>query len=65
MATPKSRVSHRRTHNRMSQWLGRLTGPATTACPHCGEMVLNYHACPECGYYRGRKAVAVSSDKQD
>ncbi|MCF4113491.1 MULTISPECIES: 50S ribosomal protein L32 [Dethiosulfovibrio] len=64
MATPKSRVSHRRTHNRKAQWLGRLETPGLTACPHCGETIQNYHACPECGYYRGRKAIEVAADKE-
>jgi len=28
-------------------------------CPNCGNMKLRHHACPSCGYYRGRKVVDV------
>ncbi len=62
MATPKMKVSHRRTHNRMAHWLGALKAPGMTACPHCGETIMNYSACPACGYYRGRKVITVASD---
>ena len=24
-------------------------------CPNCGESKLRHHACPSCGYYRGRQ----------
>ncbi|MDO5562198.1 MAG: 50S ribosomal protein L32 [Synergistaceae bacterium] len=68
MATPKRRVSHSRTHERKSQWLGALSAPATTTCSHCGEMIESYRACPACGYYKGRQVVKVadkSAEKKD
>ena len=60
MATPKRRVSHSRTHERKSQWLGALSAPALTMCPHCGEMIETYRACSACGYYKGRQVFKVS-----
>ncbi len=63
MATPKRRVSHAATASRKAQWLGSLKSPSVTTCPHCGEMITTYCACPACGYYRGRKAVETGEDK--
>ncbi|BDF79053.1 50S ribosomal protein L32 [Pyramidobacter piscolens] len=65
MATPKMKVSHRRTHMRFAHWLGEKTAPNMTACSHCGEMIQNYCACPVCGYYRGRKVLKVAADKAE
>jgi large subunit ribosomal protein L32 len=62
MATPKRRISHSRTHNRKSKWLGKLSEPDLTTCKHCGEVIRTYRACPACGYYKGRKVLAVSED---
>ena len=62
MATPKRRVSHSRTHNRKAHWLGALSAPETTACPRCGEIIRTYRACGACGYYRGRKVLAVAEE---
>ena len=28
-----------------------------TTCPECGEAKLPHHACPSCGYYKGRKVI--------
>ncbi len=64
MATPKSRVSHARTYKRKSEWIGGLSAPETTACPHCGEIIRNYMACGECGHYRGRKVLKIASDSE-
>ena len=62
MAVPKSRVSHARTHKRKSEWIGSLSTPEVSTCPHCGEVILNYRACGECGYYRGRQVVMTASE---
>jgi large subunit ribosomal protein L32 len=59
MATPKRKTSHARTAQRKAQWMGSLNAPSATVCGHCGDPVLSYQACPACGYYKGRKVVAV------
>ncbi len=64
MATPKSRVSHARTNKRKSVWLGSITKPELTTCPHCGETIMNYRACGECGHYRGRKVIKTAADAE-
>ncbi|MGN0838947.1 MAG: 50S ribosomal protein L32 [Pyramidobacter sp.] len=63
MATPKMKMSHRRTHLRFAHWLGKKSAPGMTACSHCGEMIPTYSVCPACGYYRGRKVMKVAADK--
>lgn len=60
MATPKRRVSHSRTHNRKSQWLGALSEPSLTTCKHCGEVIRTYRACPACGHYKGREVIKMA-----
>lgn len=32
------------------------------ACPHCGQPMRPHHACPSCGYYRGRDVLRIDSD---
>ena len=46
----KSRRDKRRTHQ-------KTDAPNLSSCPECGEAKLPHHACPSCGYYKGRKAV--------
>ena len=59
MATPKRKTSHARTAQRKAQWLGALSAPSTTRCPHCGETTLGYRACPSCGFYKKRPILKV------
>ncbi len=63
MATPKRKTSHARTSQRKAQWLNALKAPVTLSCPHCGEIVKAHHACPSCGYYKGRQVVKVKDDE--
>ncbi|MDT8284751.1 MAG: 50S ribosomal protein L32 [Thermovirgaceae bacterium] len=65
VATPKSRTSHKRTSQRKAHFLGALTSPCTTICPHCGEVAQTHRACPECGYYRGRQIVVIKSTAKE
>jgi large subunit ribosomal protein L32 len=46
--TSKSRRDKRRTHQ-------KLDPPTVTECPQCGESRQPHHACPNCGYYKGRQ----------
>ena len=47
----KTRRDKRRTHY-------KATASTTTVCPQCGAAKMTHHACPECGYYNGRKVIA-------
>lgn len=51
---PKSRTGKRRSHL-------ALDLPATRLCPNCRNPRLSHHACPVCGYYKGREAVPVAA----
>jgi large subunit ribosomal protein L32 len=46
----KSRRDKRRTHQ-------KTDAPNVSTCPECGEAKLPHHACPSCGYYKGRKVI--------
>ena len=32
-----------------------------TKCSNCGEKRITHHACPNCGFYRGRKVIDMTS----
>jgi large subunit ribosomal protein L32 len=60
MAVPKRKKSKskrdkRRTHQ-------KLTAPNLSTCPECGEAIRSHHACPSCGYYKGRKVVDTEEE---
>jgi len=65
MAVPKRKTSHARTHKRKAQWLGALKAPAVGVCAQCGEVVQTHRACPECGYYKGRKVAKVKEESEE
>lgn len=48
----KHRKAKRRTHY-------KLTKPAITKCPSCGEYKLSHKVCPSCGMYNGRQVIEV------
>ena len=57
MAVPKKRTSQaRRNQRRAHDAIKRL---GLVACPNCGEPHMPHRVCPNCGYYKGRTAVAV------
>lgn len=49
--TSKSKRDMRRTHQ-------KTEAPNISKCPECGEVRMPHHACPNCGYYKDRVAVA-------
>lgn len=60
MALPKRKISKsrrdmRRTHK-------KIEALNVANCPECGEAVQPHHACPNCGSYKGRKAVETEED---
>ena len=57
MAQPKRRWSKQRTHTRRSTW--KKETPNVSECPQGHEPIMAHRACTKCGYYNGRKAVAV------
>jgi large subunit ribosomal protein L32 len=55
---PKARQGKRRSHLAL-----KLTG--LTRCARCRAMRRPHHACPVCGYYKGREAVEVQAPSLD
>jgi large subunit ribosomal protein L32 len=40
----------------------RLTLPNLSLCPKCNEYHLPHHACPHCGFYKGRLVVPEAAE---
>lgn len=38
-----------------------LTKVNLIECPHCKTMILPHHACPKCGYYKGKQVVKIET----
>ncbi|WP_433674198.1 50S ribosomal protein L32 [Microbacterium gorillae] len=57
--TSRSRTRHRRAH-------GKISAPALTTCsnPTCRKPVPSHHACPNCGFYRGREVLPPSGGER-
>lgn len=59
MSVPKKKRTSGSVRRRQSH--DSLTNPALTKCSQCKQIKQPHTACPNCGYYRGRAAVAVAS----
>ena len=60
MAVPKRKLSKSRKRLRRGHHVAASV--KTQACPRCGDPKLSHRVCPSCGYYRGKKVVAVKAD---
>ncbi len=58
MAVPKQRKGRARVHSRRSQH-DKISAPARSVCPQCGEAKLPHRVCPNCGFYKNREAIEV------
>jgi len=61
MPNPKRRHSKARTGSRRAHDF--LTSKSLSHCPNCHEAKLPHHACPKCGYYKGREVLEVEETK--
>jgi len=59
MGLPKRKVSHARQGDRRAHLAA--TVPALVECSHCHEMRRAHHACPACGWYRGRQVLEIKA----
>jgi large subunit ribosomal protein L32 len=59
MALPKRRLS--KTRGRKRRTHDRLSAPAVSKCPNCGQPAQPHRLCPHCGQYRGRDVVVVDA----
>ena len=55
MAVPKRKTSQSRRNMRRAH--DGLAASAMSECPNCGDIMRPHHACPHCGYYKGREVV--------
>jgi len=53
--TSKSKRNMRRSHQ-------HITLPQLSPCPKCNEVRLPHHACPACGFYKGRLVVPKAAE---
>ncbi len=63
MGVPKRKVSRARQGERRSHLA--LSLPALEECPHCHQPKRAHHACPNCGWYKGRLAVETKPAGDD
>ncbi len=60
MPLPKRRKSISKKNSRRSH--DHLAVPDLSVCPKCNEHRLPHHACPHCGFYKGRLVVPEAAE---
>ncbi|MBL7999421.1 MAG: 50S ribosomal protein L32 [Candidatus Kapabacteria bacterium] len=58
MPNPKRRHSKQRTAKRRTHY--KAFPSSVASCPNCNSPKLTHAACPECGYYNGRRVLNVA-----
>ena len=58
MALPKTRQSKARGRKRRTHY--KSQNVSYMACPQCSDTKMPHHACPNCGYYRGRPVISAA-----
>lgn len=58
MALPKGRQSKARSRKRRTHY--KASTVSITTCPQCSQPRMPHHACPSCGYYRGRPIIPAA-----
>ena len=58
MANPKKRHSNSRTRKRRTHW--KISTPQLVLCPECKQLKPLHKACPNCGFYRGKKVLEIA-----
>jgi large subunit ribosomal protein L32 len=54
---PKKQLSKAKQRKRAAHY--RIRPISLSRCPQCHSAKLPHHACPSCGYYRGRQVIPV------
>jgi len=57
MAHPKRKISKARRDKRRAHHA--ISETTLAKCSNCGAFHKYHHACPECGYYRGRQVLSI------
>ncbi len=61
MAHPKHKISKTRRDKRRTHY--KAVAPTVGSCSNCGASVKYHRVCPDCGYYRGKLAIAKPETK--
>ena len=56
MAVPRAKTTNARTRRPRGVNM-HLVAPQMVECANCGNLVLQHHVCPKCGFYRGRQVI--------
>ena len=62
MAVPKRKTSHARKMKRRSNVWKLATPTNIVKCPQCGEPILAYRVCNNCGFYKGQEIVPMTEN---
>ena len=54
MAVPRSKTSKAVTKRRRGVNM-HLDTPNLVACSNCGNLIMQHHVCPKCGFYKGKE----------
>jgi large subunit ribosomal protein L32 len=57
MPVPKKKTSKARRDQRRAHHALKIVGVST--CSNCGQPKLSHRVCANCGYYNGRRVIAV------
>jgi large subunit ribosomal protein L32 len=57
---PKRKKSISKKNSRRSH--DGLVPPSLSTCPKCNEHRLPHHACPHCGFYKGRLVIPKAAE---
>jgi large subunit ribosomal protein L32 len=60
MANPKQKRSKSNTRARRANW--KTAAVTVSSCPQCHQPRRPHYACPNCGYYNGRSAIAKADE---
>jgi large subunit ribosomal protein L32 len=60
MAVPKRRTSKSKKRKRRTHY--KAVSPTLNPCPKCGEPRRPHVACPNCGYYAGKKVLDIKDE---
>ncbi len=61
MAVPRSKTSKAVTKRRRGVNM-HLDTPNLVPCSNCGNLVLQHHVCPKCGFYKGRQVITPETN---
>lgn len=61
MAVPKQKKTRAKRDMRRSHWKAKNVQLAE--CPQCHQLKLPHHACPNCGYYKGKQIIEIKTEK--